>query len=614
MDDRAATPWFAADAGAWSQGDLHYLPAALVTFLVEHRRALAVLVVSLPIAALGLHVGRQHRVWLPRLCWALTALLLTVALHCFVDEVFFNFLQAKHLAEDGRYSFVAQANVDGSCEVLYYAVVALLHALGIEAPAAALLLGGACFAATLLLVHRLAWRETMSPVLAWLLTLAAASTASLAGLAGSGWSAPLIGLLSMAIVVLYESRHWRWCFALGALFACVRYDFAFYTLATGATLCAVARASPDRRRDAWLGCALSLLVVAAIVLGWRRYYGHYLPTPIIAKASVLNPSPGFVLGRALELARDLAPALLLWLLGRQSLRARLGQSAIPALLVPGLAHYVLVAAGGGDYLPGNRYHTVLVIAVLAGAIKLAAPALRRWQAPGRASLRDAAGGLVAAAAIVLASGTASKVATGLARPAIEAAGDAALFANGLTGMTQSRINGHLRCGRFFSRLTQGMCAVRLASLEVASVFYAYDGPSLDLLGFANRAVATGSDNPAPRHGLFDKKLDPEVIARERPELIWLDTRVLAARAAPATLRPRAVERVAAMREFLAWSAHHWWTEPYLPAAPLAAGYVCRITLLGADRCVLWLAREDLAPKFDAQLAALGFVRQGRMPE
>jgi hypothetical protein len=577
-----------------------YLPTAFVDAVAGMRYAVVALAALLPLAAFLLpRIPRVRRLPAPvpaRLCallLALAALLLSIPFHQFPDETFVTMTQSRNLAEHGRYSFYPDRNVDGSGDGLFYVALGAGRLAGVPPPLGALALGGVCVAFAVFLLYRETYARTASHGWAWAIATLAATLPAFGRHSGSGWSAAMLGALSVVAILTWRSPRWPWTFLLTGLLPFCRYDFSFYTVATGALLvlaCARSAERPWRRAAALYGA--SLLGVVGVLAFWRLYYGHFVPTCILMKAGSY-PSAGAVGATFLEYARDAAPYLLVLAAGARFAAPGALRELAP-WLAPGALHLGLVAWGGGDYFPGSRYHVVLTAALVFAAIAC----LPRPDAPAPRPVPLAAAACLGFAASLLGSGS-LEVAQGMILPARDSDRTVWLTAHGVEAMTVSRLNNHAATGRFFSTLTADGRRSRMASLEVASVFYFYDGVSLDVQGFVDRNVATGPRHPAPRRK-WDKRLDPAFWERERPDIVFLDTST--------EIREYMVFRPGEdpMQAVLSWSRHWEWTEPYFDSPWLRANYAPRATLLNNRWLILWLARRDRAAEFDRRLEALGF--------
>ncbi len=596
-----------------------YLPPGFVALLLALRYVVLALVVLLPLAVLVLPrlLRRTPRsLVLPcAMLQALAMFFMAIPFHQVPDEVFVSLTQSRNLAEHGRYSFYPDRNVDGTGDGLFYVAVGGLHAAGIPAPLGALLLGAACGAAAIGLLYRHAFDVTQSHAWAWLATLLASVLECFGRLAGSGWSASMLGLITIASILLWRSSRWPWTFLLTGLLPFCRYDFSFYTVTVGALLVFQAARSGDRpwRRVATF-YATSLAGVAALLLLWRMTYGHFVPTCILMKAGSY-PDAAAIGDSVFHYARELWPFLLL-ILGGVWFTAKSAFTGLLPWLAPGTVHFALVLWGGGDYFPGNRYQIVLTVAVLFAAIQCI---------PGlRSALRAIAGreefpaGIrkswwIAGSSIVLLAGIGAgfrpygtqETWDGLLATHRKPDRSTWLVSQGLEAMTVSRLNNHALTGRFFSRLTQDRPGTRMASLEVASAFYFFDGTALDVQGFVDRNVATGPRHPKPRRK-WDKRLDPAFWERERPEIIWLDTTT-------EVLEYMKLDPFAPVESMLWWSRHFDWTQPYFENDYLRRHYKPRATRVNGDRLILWLAREDVALGYDLKLASLGFTARTTWP-
>jgi hypothetical protein len=610
---------FVFHVGSMNGLSADYLPPAFVSAMLSIRWGLIGLGIALPLAALLLPrlTGSPSRsLVLPcAVLQALAMFLMAVAFHQFPDEVFINLTQSKNLAEAGRYSFYADRNVDGTNDGLFYVLVGGLHKTGIPAPLGALVLGAACAAASIGLLYRHAFLVTESHVLAWIATFLASILECFGRLSGSGWSASLIGLLAVTAMLLWRSRRWPWTFAVTGLFPLCRYDFAFYTVVTGVLLVWISARNVDRpwRRTATCWAA-SLAGVAAVALFWRIYYGHFVPTCVQMKASSYG-SAASVADGILQYARELWPFILIVFAGSWfTPRARF-LAPLP-WLAAGLAHFALVLWGGGDYFPGNRYQVVLTTAVLfagieclPGVSRAILGVFRRSEFPAELSK----GRWVVACATVVVLGVFAQFRPASTRETIDGMlashrkpdRSTWIDSRGLEAMTVSRLNNHAATGRFFSRLAKGHPGTRLASLEVASTFYFFDGVSLDALGFVNPVVAAGPRNPAPRRQ-WDKRLDPKFWERERPEIIWLDT-------STEVLDYMRLDPFMPIESMLWWSRHYNWTQPYLDSEYLRVHYRPRASLVNGAWLILWLAREDVAREYDRTLAHEGFRLRADFP-
>jgi len=589
-----------------------YLPAGFVNFVVAHCEAWGLMLLGLCAAGLGCAAVAQWKGWRSRaLEWgiggglALAAFMTFVPFHHIPDEVFITLRQSVHLAETGRYSFYADRYVDGSGDVLFYVLVGALHAIGISAPLAAIVLCGAATAATVLVVFRFTLRRTGRLDAASVWAVLTMFLPCIGGLSGSGWSAPLVGCLAAGIIAAWVGGRHRLAFALLGLLPLVRYDLAYYTVLTGAALVAASRRAgdPDWKRHGRL-YLWSLGGIPVLLAFWLIAYGHLVPSCILMKAGA------FVRWNLWEhhlrlFARDLwlfagVFAVAAWR------RPAAGWGPYLAWIIPGAVHIVLVLIGGGDYVPGQRYHIGFSVAVVMAAAH-GLPAFIEWtlrprgEAPrrgpawyGRAALSGGlfawgTGGLLYNGTMGVREGT--QVVSTLPRIAT-------WEQRGVTHMIASRINNHAFTSRLLSRITRGDRAARLASLEVASIFYFFTGTAIEVQGFVNRDVATGPRHPRPVMA-WDKRLDPGVWEREQPHLIWLDT---VNEGVPEMLRPPVEFTTDTLHR---WSRHHLWTGPHLEHPYLRRNYVSRLTWVNGQYGILWFVRRDVAPMIDRRLVSLG---------
>ncbi len=596
-----------------------YLPAGFVHFMVSHGQAWGLILLGLCGAGLASAAVAEWRRWKsPALEWgiggglALAAFMTFVPFHHIPDEVFITLRQSVNLAETGRYSFYPDRYVDGSGDVLFYVLVGLLHAMGVTAPLAAIILCGLATAGTALIVFRFTLRRTNRLDAASLWAVLTIFLPSIGGLSGSGWAAPLVGCLTAGIIAAWVGGRHRLSFVLLGLLPLVRYDLVYYTVFTGALLVLVSRRAGDpdwtRHRRLYLW---SLGGIPVLLASWLIAYGHLVPSCILMKAGI------FVRWNLWQyhvtlFARDLwffagVLAVAAWR------RPEAGWGPYLAWIIPGAIHIVLVLLGGGDYVPGQRYHIGFAVA-LAMAAAHGLPAFIEWTARPRSEVprrglawfaRAAlAGGLFASgAAWFLYNGTmavrdGSEVAATLPRVTT-------WERRGITHMVASRINNHVFTSRLFSRITQGNPAARLASLEVASIFYFFTGTAIEVQGFVNRDVATAPRHPHPVMP-WDKRLDPDVWQRELPHVIWLDT---ANEGVPAMLNPPQDFTTDTLHR---WSRHHLWTGPHLEHPYIRRNYVSRLTWVNGQYGILWFVRRDIAPMMDRRLESIGLKLVGAM--
>jgi len=604
-------PLWAAHSGTIQDLCTDYLPAQFVSWVIRYRGLIGLMIVLLPVAVLVFvsRTNRNRSPFIPALGLALAALLLAIPFHNFFDEVFIGLKHAKHLAEAGRFSFDPEVNVDGCIALAFYFLVAGLHSMGVHAPFAALILSGVFFAGTIFLMYVLAHRETSNHIIAWLVALFAATTPSFSQLAGTAWSSTLVGFLAVSMILLWSTSHWRWTFVLIALLPFVRYDFAFYTVILGAGLVVLSWNQRERSRTsliAWSGACLLTIPVVAVF--WLLYYGHLVPTPFLMKAGHFNLDMVAMSEGAWRFAGELLPLFLVVVIGLPSWRPKEG--AVPFLfVVAGVIHYIAVLAAGGEYVQFNRYFTFLVIGMLACAINTCRTPVSRLSLTFRgfrSRLRRLALPLVFAGVVVCiltSNRVVGRIHQGLRHCKAGTMNTRAWFGQGIDGMNRSRLNNHALTGRFFSRLTKKRPATKLATLEVASVFYFFDGVSVDVLGFVNREVAHHSRRSSPIPGKDIRKPDLEVWARERPEIIWLDTKFMVQRP---VVRPHGGTPGSIMRGFLSWSRHSYWTKHYLDIPYILDHYAGRLTSVNHSYHILWLVRKDVAHEFDGKLESLGF--------
>jgi len=614
-------------SGALDSVDGSYLPAGFVSFLVTYRWVLLALLGLIP--ALPLPFMARDREPSPKLrvmissCWAVTVFLAAFPVHRIPDEVFMNLIQAVNLVEWGHYSFHYDMNIDGSVAFLPCLLIALLHALGINAPLAAILISASCSAATVFLFSY--WASGRANLaIGWLVGLTLAVNPSLLELSGSGWSAPFLALLAATGIVLWHRGKRGATFALLATIAFVRWESSFYTVAVGFLLVATVwlLEDGDWRKEA-RRYASTLLAPVVFFTFWFLYYGFPVPACVETKSgtgdvgTLLNTS--FDLSR--ELSLELLPLVLCAILFIPALKLR-AILPIVAWLIPSLIHTAGIAWGGGDYMWGNRYHVVLIVAVAAAGIL----GLEAWYARYRAD-KAAAGqrrwankalpyGMFALATLVLLvySGQPKNIFKNVR----DSAGDpkALGFFNttGIGGMRGSRITRHLSAGQFFTWLTEGKKDVKLATGEVASVYYSFSGRPVDILGFANREVAR-ADRREKTVNKMAKRIDPGLWEREKPEIVWLDAEGefpsdRASLWVSKAFHDEVNESPPSDRTktFVKASRHAWWSEPYYKATYLDEHYKLRVTEINDAILLLWMVRDDLAAEYDRRLEEADFKR------
>ncbi|MGE3809436.1 MAG: hypothetical protein AB7K24_32635, partial [Gemmataceae bacterium] len=534
--------------------------------------------------------------------------------HRMPDEVFMNLLQAKNLVDWGHYSFQYDANVDGSVAFLPCLVIALLYAIGIDPPLGAILLSAACSAGTVFLLSHWASRKA-TPALGWLVGLTLALNPSLLELSGSGWSAPMIGLLAAACLAAWDGGRHGLAFALLAVITFVRWESSFYTVSVGFLLVTSTwlLGDEDWRNDG-LRYAATLLAPLFFYSFWTIYYGYPIPACVEMKAGSGRPT---IIGLQF-LSNELLPFALCGLLFIPWMSAR---TILPvaAWLIPSFIHFAGISYAGGDYMPGNRYYVALMISVAAaGIVGLAGwyPTYRDCLATWSDGKPPWAGKLLitlsfAATTILLVMHSGQP--KGIVDKLTEAGKDPSQlnFWNdaGVGGMRGSRLTRHLSAGQFFTWLTRGDKEVKLATGEVASCYYGFTGRPVDIQGFANREVARGPrrTNPDP---IWAKRLDPGVWEREQAEIVWLEAIV----PHPGTIwltesfhqavnagKPR--ERT---RLLITATQHGWWTEPYFESTYVDEQYLPRVTKVNDAILIIWLVRRDKAAEYDRRLQEAGF--------
>ena len=210
------------------------------------------------------------------------------------DDAFISFRYAEHLATGRGLEWNPGYRVEGYTNFLWVVLVAVLHAVGLAAPAAARALCWVAAGATLAVVVAAARRETDRP--SWAL-LALAPLPVALSFSFQYWSAlrletplfALLLLLSVYAFVVEEERHVgpRWPSALAYLaLALTRPEGAVFIAVPGIYLLSRVRSVERLRlvlRERWLWLAL-FFGGMALYTAWRLiYFGHLLPNTYYAK-------------------------------------------------------------------------------------------------------------------------------------------------------------------------------------------------------------------------------------------------------------------------------------------------------------------------------------------
>jgi hypothetical protein len=252
----------------------------------------------------------------------------------------------------------------------------------------------------------------------------------------------------------------------------------------------------------------------------------------------------------------------------------------------------VVTLGGGDYLFGYRHFVLFSLLILA----LAGDSLGRAVGSRVEALAVPAQAL----AILAVTGAMAGPPSAKDRAGLLDAGPNDTK-TGVSSILHGKVSKYAAAGRFLERLLPADMHWRVASVEVGTVFFYYGGPRLELVGFSDRRVAAGPRlEGAPA---FSPKPNPDVVAQERPEVIWLDAWLPSEDGARGWGEaPEALRRRGTPQKLMA--TIHTYEILHFPPDLVDRLYDFRLAIVN-DLRIYFLVRRDLAPVCDQRLRALG---------
>lgn len=292
-----------------------------------------------------------------------------------VDDAFISFRFARNWAEWGVPAFNSfelapdGQPVEGFSNLLWTALLALLHGAGADLPSVVGALQGVLAALCVFVTARFAWRALgLGAVGAIAAPVLLATSAPFVAWSGGGMETTLFallltGLLTEALTERQESV--RAGLALGAWaagVALVRAEGPVWVLGTlGAVLVAgrLAGRGEVALRGRRLAVAMAVFALATLaMLAWRKgVYGAWLPNTVAAKTGggteILARGARQIASWALVTITPIAALLaLLPSLRRSAVRARVAALAALGVVVGGVLYSVAV---GGDWMPFFRF-------------------------------------------------------------------------------------------------------------------------------------------------------------------------------------------------------------------------------------------------------------------
>jgi hypothetical protein len=451
-----------------------------------------------------------------------------------VDDALIAVRYARHLAAGEGYRFnIGGAVTDGVTPLPWvFLLVPLANGDALDALARAKVLGLVAW-----LAAAGAWGvaagRAQAPV--WAKRAAVATVAlsvPVAAYAVSGMETPIATALATCAATAY--RRPRLSAALAGLASALRPEMLPWAIVLGAglPLCQAANPAchhesrsdegPRKLRDAIIGAALSAAPFILCAFARLAAFGHAAPLSVQAKPSDLSHGIAYAGAAAVV---SLAPLLAcapfaLWRAPRAAL----------VLAAAGAAHFLAIAAAGGDWMPYARL-AAPVVPSLALAFVLSA-------AHGHALVTAArALAVVALGVYLLATGTAAG--RGVSRDR------AALIASARPLLTPAR---------------------SIASLDVGWPTAASEATLVDLAGLTDPAIA------ALPGGHTSKHIDPALLLSRDPDVVLL----YAAASPPDLARWDEARYTRSLEKWLARSeliARHFEARAFLPLGSTGAGYV-----------------------------------------
>ena len=287
------------------------------------------------------------------------------------DDAFITFRYANNVAAGWGPVWNRGERVEGFSSPLWLGILVVARMVGTALPTSAGLLGIACSALCIVLVHRFVFDLVRSRVAAAAACTAASLVYPLYFWAPGGLETTLFAaLVTLAAWSLTSSSAWRWSLAAallgvarpeGPLLACV--------------LAVLARLAHGRVAARAGFLALGLAPAVAWLLFRRVYYGDWLPNTYYAKAtgSLLMGLESGILYASWALGLLLATALALWLAGMADRKIRCALAFLTLELG-------VVVVAGGDWM----WHGRMLLSVVPSLVALAAagiarlPRSRRW--------------------------------------------------------------------------------------------------------------------------------------------------------------------------------------------------------------------------------------------
>jgi hypothetical protein len=298
------------------------------------------------------------------------------------DDSYISFRYAEHLANGEGLTFnVGEPPVEAYSNFLWILVCAFVYKLGFDLPGAMPYVGLLTAALCLVVMWVLYRRRGLPPLQMLLPMLLLATSGPFVMYAVSGLEAPLFGLLMLSAVLfvdrVYESFRlgpWLGVAAVGVLLALCRPEGAIaFPLVTAFVVWETRRELKDSSRLRNAGAAVAFFAVCLVIYSaWRvHYFGEWLPTPLLSKGGggagvwegwlgninnyfvkqgFESPAIGyyFVALFLVAIIGILRSAILPW------------QRSAERLAVVVAVVYSLVYFNFVDWMPGMRYHVVLV--------------------------------------------------------------------------------------------------------------------------------------------------------------------------------------------------------------------------------------------------------------
>ena len=197
----------------------------------------------------------------------------------YVDEVYINLEHSWNLYHFGRYSFSPTKMVDGTVELLYYALLAPFAWSHVSLIYACVGLGQ-----IITLLHTvLVWyfvRE-MPPLVQFVVTLGFAWNPIFAEIQGAGFGNGLVSLVYLFGFIAVWENHWRLATACTLILPLLRPDAVVYSMFLIIAIALKQRRVPLRTIA---GTAVAVFAFMSVV---RLVYGHWVLTPVLYKKTPL---------------------------------------------------------------------------------------------------------------------------------------------------------------------------------------------------------------------------------------------------------------------------------------------------------------------------------------